>query len=69
MSNDNRIRIQQEIYKCTLKTTPPYCGLMSWFLEKQLLEAAWHKVRETEGANTPGSRENPKAESNVPLLL
>jgi len=54
MNQSDQIQFQWDISRSIRKNPPPYKDLMPFFLDKKLWEAAWKKVRQAEGANTPG---------------
>lgn len=48
------IDLQAQIYRETREANRPIPQLMTWFLDRRNLEAAWDRVRHADGANTPG---------------
>ncbi len=46
--------LQAQIYQATRAAARPLGGLMPWLLERRCLAAAWERVREAGGADTPG---------------
>ena len=48
------VDLQAQIYGETREANRPIPQLMSWLLDRRNLEAAWDRVRNADGANTPG---------------
>lgn len=48
------VDLQAQIYRETREANRPIPQLMTWFLDRRNLEAAWDRVRHADGANTPG---------------
>jgi group II intron reverse transcriptase/maturase len=46
--------LQAQIFGETREVPRPILQLMTWLLDRRNLEAAWDRVRNAEGANTPG---------------
>src|SRR5438552_14615342 len=48
------ISLQTQIYGETRYANRPIPQLMTWLLDRRNLEAAWDRVQNADGANTPG---------------
>jgi RNA-directed DNA polymerase len=48
------VELQAQVYQATRAAGRPAGGLMPWLLERRCLAAAWERVREAGGADTPG---------------
>jgi group II intron reverse transcriptase/maturase len=56
VSNPQKVLLglQAQIYRETVRASRPLPHLMAWLLDRRNLEAAWNRVRSTDGASTPG---------------